>query len=125
MRAAVELHRPAKSGGAAFEESQPQPVAQHDDRFGLTVRSNVGRLDGSADDRRHAEKIERVAGQQHAAEALGREFARHEDGFNRGGHDGGEGWNFGQGAKLVQGVRVPAAAVDRADLRGPDLPGLA
>ena len=77
VRPAVQPQRPAERRRAALEQPQPQPVAQHDDRFGLAVRPDVGRLDRPADDRRHAEEVEGVAGQQDAAEALGRELAGH------------------------------------------------
>ena len=72
---AVQAQRPAERRRAALEQPQPQPVAQHDDRLGLAVGPDVRRLDGAADDRRHAEEVEGVARQQHAAEALRRELA--------------------------------------------------
>ena len=121
VRATVQSKRPADRRGAPLEQPQPQLVAQHDDRFSAAVRPDVRRLDGPADHRRDAEKIEGVAGQEDATEALGRELSRHEHGFNRGRHHIGERRYLGQGTKLVERVPVPAAAVDRANLRGPDL----
>ena len=107
--------------GTALEQPQPQPVAQHHDRFGLAVRPDVGRLDGPADHRRHAEKIERVAGQEDAVEALGRELAGHAARSRSTSPSRRRTPAPRPGTKLVERVAVSAAAVERADLRGPDL----
>ncbi len=118
---AVQLKRPPDRGWIALEQPEPQAMAQHHDRFGLTIGPDVRGLNGPAGDRGNPEKVEGVAREQNAAEALRRELAGHQHGFGRRRHHVREGRHLAQGAELVERVGVPAAAVDRAGARRPDL----
>jgi hypothetical protein len=96
-------------------------VTQHHDRLSLAVRLNVRRLDGAADHRWHAEKVEGVPGQQDAVKALGREFPGHQHRLDRRSHHVGERRQLGERPKFVERIGASATTVDGADLRSPNL----
>ncbi len=123
---AIEDERLAENVPIAVEHPLPQAVGEHDHRGRVVSVANVVGLDGSAEQRFDADKVEAGSRQEHAIEALCAVVAGHQHRLHIGGHDVGEGRQLLNLHKLAARVAMPIVQliVGTQDEGRPNLIGL-